>query len=459
MADSKRVHFIGIGGSGMSAIAWIAYKNGMQVSGSDLKMSKYAKPLVEVGVPIAIGQSADNITDDIDIVVVSTAILDNNPELIEAKRRGLEIWHRTRMLTEISRGLTTISISGTHGKTTTSSLFATSLDRLGADPSFLIGGIVEGYDSNARYGNGEYFVVEADESDRSFLAFDNRIAIVTNIEKDHLDRYSGIEEIREAFGEFMGRVTKDGCSIVCSETDGLIELAHASCDRVITYGYRPEDDYRCIPGERGYFTVEDKKGNSATLRLKTNPGRHNMLNATSVIAGLVDLGYSFQDSVAAVEAFEGVHRRFELVGEADGVTVIDDYGHHPTEIAQTTKAAKELGFNRVHVLFQPHHFARTHDLRDEFGECFDEADTATLMEIYAPAEIPIPGVTGKILVDAVLEHNPRMAVGWVPHRSDVVPYLMTIVKPGDMLLVSGAGDIASIEPKIMEALRKREANR
>ena len=459
MKDLGLIHFIGIGGAGMSAIAWIARDQGAQVQGSDLRPSKYDAQLEEAGVPIIIGQGAENITDDIDLVVVSTAIRDNNPELMEAKRRGIEVWHRSRMLTAITEGYQAIAVSGTHGKTTTSSLIGTALERLGADPTFLIGGIVEDRGSNARCGKGEYFVSEADESDSSFHAFRPRVAVVTNVEPDHLDHYGTFDALMEAFGIFMGNVVEEGCAVVCNQTPGLVELARANAPRTIVYGLEGECDYRVIPGERGAFQVLAPTGEKVDMRLASNPGRHNMLNAAAALATLVDLGFGLKEAAQAICQFKGVHRRFTQVGVADGVTVIDDYGHHPTEVAATIAAAKEMGYRKVHVVFQPHRYTRTQNLREEFGCCFDGADTLTLMDVYAAGETPIPGITGKSIVDAVLEHDPRAAVAWIPHRTDTVPYLLTKVEPGDIVLMSGAGDINVLAPQLVELLQQREAGR
>ncbi len=461
----KKVHFIGVGGVGMSGIARVAFDQGMEVSGSDIKDSRYTKQLREAGIAVHIGQDAANIPEGDPVIVVSTAILENNPELIEAKRRGLEIWHRAKMLAHLGIGLDTLAVAGTHGKTTTSSMLASVLDGIGEDPTFLIGGIVRAYGTNAHSGTGRYYVVEADESDKSFTYLSPKSVLITNIEADHLDHYKDLAEIYEKFADFMALVPKDGSIVACAEDAKLVELARNAQRRLVTYGFGEECDVRVVSfaphGVGSRFTVELPDGRTIEASVKQNPGRHNALNATGVIALLYSLGYDPQKVADVLAEFAGVRRRFDLVGEVDGVTVVDDYAHHPTEIAATIKAAASLDYRHVHVLFQPHRYSRanlfTHVLHDEFGEAFDAADSVTFMDVYPAGEAPVPGVSGKTFLNVVLEHEGHPQADFVAHRVDVVPHLMNKLESGDLVITMGAGDVTAMGPQIIDALLARRA--
>ena len=461
----KKVHFIGVGGVGMSGIALIAHDQGMQVSGSDLKESRYTKQLKDAGITVFIGQRPENLGDPApDVVVVSTAILENNPELKAAEERGLTIWHRAKMLAALGRGKKTLAVAGTHGKTTTSSMLASTLDAMGEDPTFLIGGIVRSYGTNAHPGSGAYYVVEADESDKSFTYLDPYAVLITNVEADHLDHYSGLDEIHAKFAEFMGSVPEEGLIVVCGEAEGLKELAATCNRRVLTYGFGHDfdvcvSDYG-IEGVGSTFSVEFPDGTKVPGKVKQNPGRHNVLNAAGVLTMLWGLGEDVQKAAEALGTFAGVRRRFDLVGEAAGVTIVDDYAHHPTEVAATIAAAKKLDYQRVHVLFQPHRYSRvklfTEVLHDEFSHAFDEADSITFMDVYSAGEMPVPGVNGKTFMNVVLDSPQHPDAAYIPHRQDVVPFLMQKVHPGDMVITMGAGDVTAIGPQLLDALQRSE---
>lgn len=465
----NKVHFIGIGGVGMSGIARVARDQGMEVSGSDLRESRYTQQLREAGVIVFIGQSADHIAaQEPDVVVVSTAILENNPELIEAKRRGLPIWHRAKMLAALGRGRKTLAVAGTHGKTTTSSMLASTLDALGCDPTFLIGGIVRAYNSNAHCGTGDYYVVEADESDKSFTYLDPEAVLVTNIEADHLDHYSDLGEIYSLFFDFMSQVPEGGTCVVCGEDTALTDLARKTGRRVITYGFAEGcdtrvSDYR-TQGVSTSFCVTLPDGQQVPCSIKQNPGRHNALNAAGVLSLLWARGVDPHAAAAALTEFSGVRRRFDLVAEVDGVTILDDYAHHPTEIAATIGAARALDFKRVCVTFQPHRYSRvglfTDVLKDEFGSAFDEADLVVFMDVYPAGETPVPGVTGATFMQPILDHagHPDDLV-YIERRMDVVPYLAERLEPGDLVITMGAGDVTSIGPELAAALRERAEGR
>ncbi len=458
----KQVHFIGVGGVGMSGIARVAHDQGMQVSGSDIKESRYTKQLREAGITVFIGQKAENIPEGDPVVVISTAILENNPELIEARRRGLEIWHRAQMLAHLGVGLDTLAVAGTHGKTTTSSMLASALDALGADPTFLIGGLVRAYGTNAHSGTGAHYVVEADESDKSFTYLSPKAVLVTNIEADHLDHYKDLDEIYDKFHDFMGLVPEDGVIVACGEEPHVVEIARSEGRRMYTYGFNEGCDVRIISyephgiGSRYAAVMPD--GTQVEGAIKQNPGRHNVLNATGVITLLWALGFDAAKVAQALSGFAGVRRRFDLVGEVGGVTVVDDYAHHPTEIAATISAAAGLGYKHVHVLFQPHRYSRaplfTQVLHDEFGAAFDKADSVTFMDVYPAGEAPVPGVSGKTFLNVVLEHEGHPQADFVAHRVDVVPHLMEKLQPGDLVITMGAGDVTAMGPQIIDALLK-----
>ena len=469
LSDIQSVHFIGIGGVGMSGIARVAHDQGMVVTGSDMKDSRYTRQLVESGVTVFIGEhKPENIPgtgaeDGPDVVVVTTAVLENNPELIAARERGLTIWHRAQMLARLGEGLETIAIAGTHGKTTTSSMVASAMDAMGLDPTFLIGGIVRTYGSNAHSGTGRYYVVEADESDKSFRYLSPAAALVTNIEADHLDHYRDLDEIREKFAAFIASVPADGPVVVCGDDEGLVEVAQSTGHDFLTYGFGENCDIRIIDytphGIGSDFTVKLPSGKTVASCVPQNPGRHNVLNAAGAI-GLIDaLGLSAFNAAQAMRSFGGVKRRFDLVGEVGGVTVVDDYAHHPTEIAATIKAASKLGYEHVHVLFQPHRYSRVelfcNVLHDEFGSAFDDADTVTFMDVYSAGEVPVPGVTGKTFLQPLLDHEGHPPVQYVPRRIDVAPHMASIAGRGDLVITMGAGDVTAMGGQIISVLSER----
>lgn len=461
--NTEQLHFIGVGGVGMSGIARVAFDQGMRVSGSDIKDSRYTKQLRDAGIDVRIGQAAENLPAGDPVVVVSTAILENNPELVEAKRRGLEIRHRAQMLAHLGRNLDTLAVAGTHGKTTTSSMLASTLDAMGLDPTFLIGGIVRSYGTNAHSGSGSYYVVEADESDKSFTCLSPAAVIVTNIEADHLDHYEGLEEIYAQFKTFMGSVPEGGPVVVCGDDEALVRLARETGRRVVSYGFSEGCDVRIVEaapaGVGSAFALELPRGRRVESRIKQNPGMHNVLNGAGVLALIDALGLDVELAAEKLADFSGVRRRFDLVGEADGVTVVDDYAHHPTEIAATIKAAKQLDFKRVHVLFQPHRYSRvalfTEVLRDEFASAFDEADLITFMDVYSAGEAPVPGVNGKTFLSVVLEHEGHPEAHYVPQRINVVPHMLEASLPGDLVITMGAGDVTAMGPQLVDELKRR----
>ncbi len=462
----RTIYFIGIGGVGMSGLACIAHDQGLVVTGSDLKQSRYTERLVNQGIPVHIGHAAQNLPDDLDVVVVSTAILKNNPELIEARRRKLRIWHRAKMLAYLGRDLKTLAVAGTHGKTTTSSMLASVLDAAGCDPSFLIGGIVRSYESNAHAGSGQAYVVEADESDKSFLCLSPQAVLVTNIEADHLDHYRDLGEIYEQFGSFIGALPEDGFAVVCGDDEALTQLARSRTQRVITYGFGSTCDVRVEAfeqrGIQSFFSVRMVNNQLISCSLPQNPGSHNALNAAGVLAFGVQLGLDARRLGEALAQFRGVRRRFDLIGEVAGITVVDDYAHHPTEIVATIAAASSLDYRKLHVLFQPHRYSRaslfTEALRDEFGSAFDKADSVTFMDVYPAGETPIPGISGKTFLQVILDHPGHPDAAYVARRVEVASTMASRASKGDLILTMGAGDVTSMGREILDELLRRTSS-
>jgi UDP-N-acetylmuramate--alanine ligase len=455
VSKAAYAHFIGIGGAGMSGIAKVLHDRGVTVTGSDLKASRYARALADSGVPVSVGHDAANLGDP-EVVVVSSAIPDSNPELVAARERGLEVWPRAKMLAHLAGDDATLAVAGTHGKTTTSSMLATVMDAIGADPTFLIGGELNDMGANARCGRGGYYVVEADESDGSFLYLEPTLSLVTNIEADHLDHYGSFGAILETFREFIGKTRPDGAVVVCADDAGLVALAReVAAARVVTYGLDTEADVRCEALERdGFghrFAVILPGGARLVARIAV-PGTHNVVNATGVLASLWALGLDVEAGAEALERFSGVRRRFDRIGVVGGVTVVDDYAHHPTEVRATLQAAKDAGFGRIWTVFQPHRYSRTRTLGAEFGAAFDLADHVVLMDVYGAGEAPVPGVSGKTVLDELLLHDPRSQVAYFPHRSDIESYVVGRVRPGDLVMTMGAGDVTTIGGELVRAL-------
>ncbi|MDR1776080.1 MAG: UDP-N-acetylmuramate--L-alanine ligase [Actinomycetes bacterium] len=454
-------HFIGVGGAGMSGLALVLLQRGRHVTGSDMKESRFTHELADAGMTVAIGHDAANLPDDVGVVVVSTAIPETNPELREARRRNIPVWQRARMLAHLTEGIPTVAVAGTHGKTSTSSMLASSLGDIGADPGFCIGGQVSAYGTNAAQGAGRLFVVEADESDGSFIHLTPHIALITNIERDHVDHYGSIDDIRQAFRDFIALLDAGGVVLACGDDADLLELVRASGKPYVTYGCGSGCDVRFSDVKReglgSRFTVQfadvarlgAAAGNTVQAGI-TLPGVHMVSNATSVLAACALLGLDVPAAAAALAQFAGVHRRFELVGEHDGVTVIDDYGHHPTEIAATLGGIKQLGFERLVVVFQPHRYSRTEAFLDQFADAFVDADLVVLMDVYSAGEAPIPGVSGRSIVEKILEHHPRARVAWLPRRETVAPWLAGVLRAGDALITMGAGDITGIGPEYLD---------
>ena len=459
----KSAHFIGIGGAGMSGIALVLHERGCKVTGSDLKASHYVRELEAAGVEVHVGHEAATI-DAVapEVIVTSTAIPETNPEVVRARELGIPIWPRAKMLSYLSDDALTVAVAGTHGKTTTSSMVATMLDKLGLDPSFLIGGIVEGYGTNGKNGDGGYFVCEADESDGSFLYLNPNVVVVTNIEADHLDHYGTLENIEKTFCKFMDLVGEDGTVIINGDVPHYVELARSTGRRVVTYGFDESCDYVCLPEDTHHqiasnFSVKTPGHGTVHVTIAANPGRHNMGNATAALAVADVLGCDVDDAVAALSQFKGARRRFTHVGDVAGVTVVDDYGHHPTEVAATLAAAKDLQYDRIVCVFQPHRYSRTQALAADFAHAFGDADVLRVMDVFSAGEQPIPGVSGKTVSSGVAATGEVADVEYVPNSRALIENLVETVREGDLLITQGAGDVTQIGPLFIEAMNERLA--
>jgi UDP-N-acetylmuramate--alanine ligase len=458
-------------GSGMAGLAYVAHKSGLCVSGSDLRESSYVQALLREGVELILEHKAANVADPaIELVVASTAIPSTNPELIAARERGIPVWPRARMLAWLGQGHEILAVAGTHGKTTTSSLLATALIELGADPSFLIGGVLNAYDTSAHVserssaggspggsagggirGSAErgLMVVEADESDASFVELNPRLAIITNIEADHMDHFESLEQIKQSFLAFLDKLDDEGIAIVCADSPGLRELTEQSGKPFLSYG---TDDAAHVRLDTKTSDACFADGERVPLVLEKSPGVHNLLNATAALAALDWLGFDRRQSARALSSYEGAHRRFDRIGEAAGVVVVDDYAHHPTEIDATLKAAAGLGYASVHLLFQPHRFTRTQAFLTEFATAFDDATTVTLLPVYAAGEAPIPGINSHRMLRAIKQHKPQARLRLIEQRELVARAMARLAEPGSLIITMGAGDVTYLAAEILAEL-------
>ncbi|HEU4636081.1 MAG TPA: UDP-N-acetylmuramate--L-alanine ligase [Edaphobacter sp.] len=455
-ARSLRIHFIGIGGIGMSGIAEILLTMGYTVSGSDLRRSAVTERLVGMGARVFEGHAAANAAGS-DVVVTSSAVSPTNPEVLEARSRKVPVIQRAEMLAELMRLKYGIAVAGMHGKTTTTSMVASVLAAGGLDPTVVVGGRVNALGSNARLGNSQYLVAEADESDRSFLKLSPVLAVVTNLDREHMDCYRDMADVEAAFVEFMDRVPFYGASVACVDNPLLRMVLARVRRRLFTYGESADADFRVRVLERNgecLARFELNYGGVAmgpfTLHV---PGRHNVLNAAAAVAIGVQLGVAPEQIVAGLDSFRGVDRRFQVKGTVRGVTVVDDYGHHPTEIVATLQAAKDCGYGRVLVLFQPHRYTRTRDLMDEFIASFGDADRVEVLDIYAASEEPIAGVDAKRLVESI----GRTEVTYAASVEAGVEALVREAREGDVILTLGAGNVSQAAGAILERLGPTES--
>src|SRR5208337_1709986 len=480
-AKIQQIHFVGIGGIGMSGIAEVLLNLGYRVSGSDLKSSAVTQRLAGLGAAVFEGHSAENIAGA-EVVVTSSAISLENPEVVEAHKLHVPVIQRAEMLAELMRLKYGIAIAGMHGKTTTTSMVAAVLAGGGLDPTVVVGGRVDAMGSNARLGKSQYLVAEADESDRSFLKLSPILSVVTNIDREHMDCYRNMRDVKKTFLEFMDRVPFYGMVVACNDDPLLRRLLPEVQRRTVTYGTKRGSDFLikiCKTSESqnphpfdklragspardagrvghplNSFRVSYRGEDLGEFTLHV-PGVHNVLNATAAIAVGVGLDIQTEAIRAGLDQFRGVDRRFQLRGRAAGVSVIDDYGHHPTEIKATLAAARQCGFRKVHVVFQPHRYTRTRDLMEEFTAAFGDADSLFVLDIYAASEKPIEGISGEALARAIREKGGRSAE-YVSSFGDAVSAATAAAEDGDMILTLGAGSVSQLGPMIVEKLKERE---
>ncbi len=445
--DVGPIHFVGIGGIGMSGIAEVLLNHDYTVQGSDLKTSKITDRLEGMGATIFEGQRADNL-EGAEVVVISSAIKPGNPELDEARRLGLPVVRRAEMLAELMRLKSNIAVAGTHGKTTTTTMVATLLDAGGVDPTVINGGIIHAYGSNARMGEGEWMVVEADESDGTFNRLPATIAIVTNIDPEHMEHWGTIENLRKGFLDFVSNIPFYGLAVCCTDHHEVQALVGKITDRrVVTFGFNTQADVRAanLTYKKGvaHFDIllqaEDMKIEGCSLPM---PGDHNVSNALAAVAVARHLGMKADEIRAALAAFKGVNRRFTKVAEVNGVTIIDDYGHHPVEIAAVLKAARQATEGRVIAVHQPHRYSRLHSLFEDFCSCFNDADVVGIAEVYAAGEAPIEGASRDDLVAGLVRHGHRHATA-VRTEDDLLALVQAETAPGDMVVCLGAGTIST----------------
>ncbi|HEY4355520.1 MAG TPA: UDP-N-acetylmuramate--L-alanine ligase [Acidobacteriaceae bacterium] len=454
-APSQRVHFIGIGGIGMSGIAEILLTMGYPVSGSDLRASAVTERLQGLGARIYVGHAAANAAAS-DVVVTSSAVASDNPEVLEARTRKIPVIQRAEMLAELMRLKFGIAIAGMHGKTTTTSMVAAVLAGGQLDPTIVVGGRVDALGSNARLGRSQYLVAEADESDRSFLKLSPILAVVTNLDREHMDTYTDMADVEGAFLEFMDSVPFYGAVTACIDNALLRAVLPRVTRRVYTYGEAPEADFRlrilpAASGSHASFEVNTRGLVLGPFHLHV-PGRHNVLNATAAVAIGVQVGIAPDAIAAGLNSFRGVDRRFQIRGVQNGVTVVDDYGHHPTEIRATLQAAREGGYGRVLVLFQPHRYTRTRDLQEDFAIAFGDADSLLVLDIYAASEKPIEGVSGERLAERIREASGKL-VNYAASMEEAVERLAKDARPGDLVLTLGAGNVSQAGPMLLERMR------
>jgi UDP-N-acetylmuramate--alanine ligase len=455
-ATSQHAHFIGIGGIGMSGIAEILLNLGMKVSGSDLKRGPVTDRLAQLGAAVYEGHNAANVAGAT-VVVTSSAVNANNPEVLEAHARKIPVIQRAEMLAELMRLKYGIAIAGMHGKTTTTSMVASVLAAGGLDPTVVVGGRVDALGSNARLGTTQYLVAEADESDRSFLKLSPILAVVTNLDREHMDCYHDMADVERAFLDFMDRVPFYGAVTACVDNALLKGILPRARRRVFTYGVAAEADFRLELFDVGQragqgssfsrFLVHTATGPLGPFELHV-PGSHNVLNATAAVAIARQLEVAPEKIAEGLNHFRGVDRRFQQRGQARGVTVVDDYGHHPTEIRATLAAARECGGGKIHVVFQPHRYSRTADLLDEFSGAFTDADTVVVLPIYAASEEPIPGVTAERLAERIQ----GSLVQFAPEFAEAVAAVAAQAREGDLILTLGAGSVSQLAPLILAAL-------
>lgn len=449
----KRIHFVGIGGIGMSGIAEVLLNLGYTVSGSDLKESDTVKRLRDLGAVISIGHSGENVRGA-GVLVISSAVNETNPEVVEARKSGIPVIPRAQMLAELMRLRYGIAVAGSHGKTTTTSMIATVLSHGGLDPTIVVGGKVKTLGTNARLGKGSFMVVEADESDGSFLLLSPVISVLTNIDEEHLDHYKGLPELVEAFSTFADKIPFYGLSVFCADCPRVREIAKNFEKRSVTYGFHPGAELRAENVNiSGFHTEFEALLNGSPLgRISLNvPGRHNAQNALAAVAVGMELGMGFGDIRDGLAEFSGIDRRLQIKGRGRDVLVLDDYAHHPNEIRATIKAVRDSGLGRIVAIFQPHRYSRTKLLFDDFADVLQDIDVLYLMDIYPAGEEPIEGVTSRSLYKSVKEKG-HGNVHYSNGSENLVSSVLETIRPGDVVITLGAGNVWAVGEKIAEEI-------
>jgi UDP-N-acetylmuramate--alanine ligase len=453
----KSFHFVGIGGAGMSAIATILLQMGYIISGSDMSASETTRKLEKLGAKVYIGHNEQNL-GDVEAVVVSTAIPDSNAEVLSAKLRNIKIYHRSDVVAALMKERKGIAVAGAHGKTTTTSMVALMLEKAGIDPTIIIGGELNYLGGNAKLGSGDWLVAEADESDGSFLKLSPQIAIITNIENDHMDFYQTMENILHTFEEFLLKLPqKDGMAVLCFDNKHIRDIANSLERKFVSYAIENQDaEYQAqnirAQGAATIFDVYRHKNLLGTMKLNV-PGRHNVANSLAAIAVGIQLGLSFEQIAEGIALFQGAKRRFQTKARLNGIWIVDDYAHHPTEIATTMLAARQTAPKRLICVFQPHRFSRTMLLRNEFGSAFSSTDLLILTDIYAAGERPIPGIDGEVIKEEV-EKQTGQNVVYIKDKERIARYLSEVTEPGDLIITMGAGDVYRVGEELIEILVK-----
>jgi UDP-N-acetylmuramate--alanine ligase len=449
----KHIYFVGIGGIGMSGIAELLLNLGYLVSGSDAKESLITKRLNQLGAKIYIGHKASQVAG-VDVIVTSSAISADNAEVLAARERLIPVIPRAEMLAELMRLKYGIAVAGTHGKTTTTSIVAAILAKGKLDPTIVVGGRLNSLGSNAKLGSGEFLVAEADESDGSFLKLSPTIAVVTTIDAEHLDYYGTLDNIKRNFLQFINKVPFYGAAVLCLDQKNIQELIPKVEKRYITYGLNTQADVMAEQITFSKFSSSFNvlyRGESLGKVNNNIPGLHNVYNCLAAVGVGIDLGLEFSTIKSALEEFVGADRRFQLIGEAGDILIIDDYAHHPVEIKATLRAAKDGFGRRTVVIFQPHRYTRTRDMLDEFFTAFYQADVLVVTDIYSAGEKPIPGISAQQIAEGVKEHGHREVV-FIPNMEEIVPYVLEVLKPKDMLLTLGAGNVGELAGKLKQEL-------
>lgn len=457
--NKKHIHFVGVGGAGMSGLASILLDLDYKISGSDLKVSKITKRLEEKGATIFYQHHPDNIRGA-NLVVISTAISSDNLEVQAAKKQKIRVIRRAEMLARLVEGKKLIAISGTHGKTTTTSMISLILEKAGLDPLIIVGGEVNNLGGNAKIGRGNYAIAEADESDGSFLKLNPYLAVITNIEDDHLDYYGNMENVYRDFNQFLNKISDNGFAVLCKDCKNVCELIKNCRKKIITYGLDSDADlvakeveFKVLSSTSQVYWRKKKLGK---LYLNLS-GYHNISNALASIAVSLELGIDFEKIVHILQTFSGVERRMQIIAQLDNeIMLMDDYAHHPTEIKVTLKAIKEGWKNRrIIVIFQPHRYTRTKILAHKFGEVFEDADQVIINDIYSANELPISGISGKTIFDQVVRANGHSCLRYIPDQDSTLEYLTTVIQSGDIIVTMGAGDVWKIGRELLNKLENK----